>query len=79
MKANIGNIFVSESNFDYIRKVYNSNKAKNFSQTIDYILKYNIELIDQHQRTIERIQELLRENKELQQTIDDYRTQVIKA
>jgi len=76
-KISIGQIFVSDFTFNYVTDLKNRTKAKNYSEVVNQMLGRYSDFLEQIQTLRQKIQELTKENSELQDVIRKYRDKII--
>lgn len=78
MKRNIGNIFVSSTNYEAVYEMYYKMKAKNISHVIDSIISNYLNIATILEKKNQEISNL---NKVLQEVTDksnEYRNQLLR-
>jgi len=78
-KMSIGTIFLSETNFEFVIRLKNEAKHKNFSNAVNTIMQHYQNVLEFNQAKIIRIQELIKENTELRVIAASYRAQALKG
>ena len=76
-KMSIGTIFLSETNFEFVIRLKNEAKHKNFSMALNTIIQHYQNVLEFNQSKTIRIQELLKENTELRGIAAAYRTAIV--